>query len=375
MKFFLFFYINVFLSPALAQELVIRADISQPLNLPVWSKMPSTSPACNNEGVTTKYVSFFDEEVLHPAVVQKNSKGLSASEYFDHDLSISEVHFTSSQESVFALNFLGGTKGVLSLSSQGKVRQLVRSQDFPMTENMSRPSIVNGEVLFRSLNKDGLHTIFLGSKILMDEQNGVAYLYLPTAKSNQIVLKVGYGAPGEVSPQNPDKIISIQNSKHTVVAVDRDFDPTSEFIGFDNSPVPDGNGGVAFVADHVEKGRSLWLYKNGRMTNIFSEKESEGELEYFSPDVNSKGDVVFRTIQKKRRSIVHWSGDKKVLTEMMTQGQSVQANEANLRVMDRERWPAFAGKPCINERGEVYIHAVLENSLNNENKGSGIFRL
>jgi len=280
-------------SLSLAQELVIRADINKPKSLPTWSKMPSVSPACNDGGVAAKYLSFFGNENLHPALVQKSFGKNIFSDHFSSDLSISDLHFTKDEKVIFALNFRGGTEGVYSFDKDKKTRQLVDPKDFPNTSAMSRPSLVGSEVLFRSLNKNGLHTVYLGSKKILNEEKEIAYLYLPTVKKDQIVLKIGYGVPGEVSQQNQDKIVSIQNTIRTVVAVDKDFDSKSKFLSFDNSPIPDGEGGVAFVADHETHGRSLWLYKNQKMSLVFSGKNSLYELEYFSPDLNSSGSVVF----------------------------------------------------------------------------------
>jgi hypothetical protein len=108
---------------------------------------------------------------------------------------------------------------------------------------------------------------------------------------------------------------------------------------------------------------------------IFSEMESPYKLEYFSPDINKNGDVVFRVINNKRRAVLAWNSKTKRTEVIMEQGQSVDSNEKSLRIIDRERWPAFSGKPCINDSREVFVHGVLENEEDFENKGSGLFKI
>jgi hypothetical protein len=356
-------------------ELIVRADKYQPKGLPVWSKMPSMSPSCNDNGVAVKYLSLFGDEKLHPAVSFFQRNKVLQSDPLESDLSVSDPFITDDQSIVFALNYRGGTKGVFQLGSDDKIKQITTPADFPNVRAMSRPSLLDGKVLYRALTKDGLHTVYHGSDKLFEESGEIAYLYLPTVKKNQFVLKVGLGVPGEVSQENKDKIISINSGKRVTVAVDQDFDPSSDFLGFDNSPVPDGEGGVAFIADHKTHGRSLWLYKDNKLKMIFESSDEKGNLEYFSPSVNASGSLVFRVIKNKRISVLGWNHQTQSVEILMEQGQKVFTNEASIRVIDRERWPAFSGKPCIANSGEVYIHAVLEGSENFENKGSGIFKL
>ncbi|MGH1468632.1 MAG: hypothetical protein ACRBBP_07110, partial [Bdellovibrionales bacterium] len=206
MKYTIFFLLLSSFSFAKNPELIIRADKHSPHILPDWSKMPSTSPACNNQGISTKYLSLFGDERLHPAMMHIQNETPSFSKPFENDISISELFLTSNQTSIFARNYRGGTEGIYELNKDGALIQLTSPKDFSNTRAMSRPSMVDGKVLFRSLNKDGLHTIYHGKDILLDESGKIAYLYLPTSKSNQIVLKVGLGLPGEVDHCNKDKI-------------------------------------------------------------------------------------------------------------------------------------------------------------------------
>ena len=356
-------------------ELIVRADKSNPKALPVWSKMPSMSPSCSNTGLAVKYLSLFGDEKLYPAVSMFSKNNESHSKPFESDLSVSDLFITNNQSLIFALNYMGGTKGVFELDSKGTLTQKTNASDFPRVQAMSRPSLLDGKVLYRALNEDGLHTIFHGKEKILDEAGDVAYLYLPTVKNNQVALKVGLGLPGEVSQTNKDKILSITNGKVETISVDADLDSNSSFLGFDNSPIPDGDGGVAFIAEHKVHGRSLWHYKNKKMNMIFSSSKEEGTLEYFSPAVNTSGSIVFRIITNKRISVMAWDSKSQKLVRLMEQGQTVLTNEENTRVIDRPRWPAFSGKPCIADNGHVYINAVLENSINFENKGSGIFKI
>jgi|GEM_PF-2672240 len=375
MKHLILFAVLVFSLSSFASEpqLIVRADKHQPKGLPAWSKMPSMSPSCSNSGVAVKYLSLFGDEKLHPAVSFFQEKTISQTEPLESDISISELFITADQSIVFSQNFRGGTLGIFELSSDSRLKQKVKPSDFPNVDAMSRPSLLEGNILYRALNKDGLHTIYHGKKKILEESGDIAYLYLPTVKNNQITLKIGLGVPGEVSRKNKDKIVNIVDGKEVVVATDQDLDPTSEFLGFDNSPIPDGDGGVAFIAEHKIHGRSLWLYKNKLNKLIYASSPEKGRLEFFSPAVNPSGSLVFRVSKNKRISVLAWH--KQGLKTLMKQGQTVLTNEESIRVMNRDQWPAFSGKPCISNSGEAYIHAVLEGETNLENKGSGIFKI
>ncbi len=367
----LFFITIIVLSPfSFSQELIVRADKHSPKQLPLWSKMPSATPKCSNGGfIATEFSALFGEENLKPALFTTSTL---ISEPFKSDISVSDLFIDDDGSVVFSKNFRGGTEGVFKFNSLGVLENVVSPHSFPDVIAMSRPSVVLGKVLFRALHKNGLHSIYWGEEKLFEETNNTAYLYLPTVKKNQIALKIGFGKPGDVDAKNQDKIVSVFGGELKIVAVDQDTDSDSEFLSFDNSPVPDGEGGVSFIAEHQEFGRSLWLYKNKEFHLMFSSKTEK--LEYFSPSVNKHGDVVFRTISSGKRKIQLLNSETKGLTTLMVQGDPVKGNEKNLRVIDRRNWPAFSGSPCITDDKSVYVHAVLESSVNYSNKGSGIFK-
>ncbi len=375
MKYTIFFLLLSSFSFANNPELIIRADKYTPHVLPTWSKMPSTSPACNNHGISTKYLSFFGDERLHPAMMHLQQGKPSFSKPFANDISVSELFLTPNNTSIFALNYRGGTEGIYELDNNSELKQLILPKDFNNTLAMSRPSLVEGKVLFRSLNKDGLHTIYHGKNILLDEVKDIAYLYLPTSKDNQIVLKIGLGSPGEVNQNNKDKIVSIKNEISTTIAEDKDLNPQSAFLRFDNSPIPDGDGGAVFIAEHEIHGRSLWRNKGNTNTLIVSEKSFNIKLEYFSPDINNHGDIVFRAIQNGLRHVFAWNSQTQEVSPLLSQGQVLPSNEDDIQVINREKWPAFSGKPCITNNREAFIHTVLQSSKTLENKGSGIFKV
>ncbi|MGH1469185.1 MAG: hypothetical protein ACRBBP_09940, partial [Bdellovibrionales bacterium] len=170
-------------------------------------------------------------------------------------------------------------------------------------------------------------------------------------------------------------IVSVTNGVIKIFAEDKELNPKSSFLGFDNSPIPDGVGGAAFIAEHEKHGRSLWQHKDGKNTLITSEKEMGIKLEYFSPDINSSGDIIFRAIKDDFRHIFLWNSQTKKVSTLLSQGQKILSNEDNIQIINREKWPAFSGKPCITNNREAYIHTVLESSKTFENKGSGIFKI
>jgi len=96
-------------------------------------------------------------------------------------------------------------------------------------------------------------------------------------------------------------------------------------------------------------------------------------LEYFRPSVGGEK-IVFRILQNnQRRGLYTWSKEKGIKLTL-SQGSNLVTNEGLLRVIDREKWPAFSGAPCVSSTGNLYINVVLEDLKGEENKGSGVFK-
>lgn len=358
-------------------SLLIRADQFNPYFLPDYTLMPNMSAACfRKTQFAVRYWKVGDEETKI-FVKFYNGNNFVTSSGFDQGYVVSDLSINE-RGVLFPVNDRLSTLGVFLISKEGVQKKIVNPNDFLNLKAISRPAFMKNEVLFRGVHGDGLRKLYIGQRALLkEESSNMAYIFLPSVRNDEMVVKINYGTPGEVKRSNPDEILLYQNNKFQSVAKDVDFDKDSKFLSFDNSPIPDGHGGVVFIAETEKDGRSIWYFKktsSGHDLNmIYSPKKepSFGELEYFRPAVGN-GKIVFRLIYNGKRRVASWDSENG-LKIIISQGDSVITNEELLSVINKEKWPAFSGAPCVSSTGSTYIHAVLESIEDNENKGSGVF--
>jgi hypothetical protein len=146
----------------------------------------------------------------------------------------------------------------------------------------------------------------------------------------------------------------------------------------DVSPQPTGQGEAVTIAEHKTFGRGLWWLTPHQKPQLLVREGSSSfvaKLEYFAPQANDQGHVVFRAIGQdgKRRVLALHKDQPQKLKTVLEQGQTVKSNTGPLRVIDRKDWPAFSGRPCLSIGGHVFVHAVLETTDGSRNAGSGVF--
>ncbi len=362
-------------------ELLVRADQFRAYKIPSLTKMPNMTPSCYKEGMFSFRYWHVQGEIKR-VVSLFNGVDFVSSKDFDSDFVVGDT-FLSDSGAVFAVNERFFSIGAFLLKPSGEQEKIVDPNDYVDLRSVSRPALYKGLPFFRGLHKNGLRSLYLGKEKLVSEEaasSKIAYIFLPTVKEEEFAVRFNYGDPGQVNAKNPDEIFLYTNDEFKSVVKDNDLDKDSDFLDFDSSPVPDGRGGVLFIGKTKNEGRSLWHFifdvetQTRRRKLIYSEDMGLGSLEYFKPAIGVDK-IVFRLIKNNKRSLIEYSRESKDFKVLVSQGDALKTNEENTRVIDRDKWPAFSGSPCVSNDGEVFFHAVLEESNTLENKGSGIFKI
>jgi len=358
-------------------DMVLRADQYEPYRLPVLSLMPNMDVACSDSGVGVRYwVKTDDGVVSHIGHLQGNQ--FSSSRAFPESMVLSQPQLTTSGL-LFSANTQHKTHGLYTLES-GETRALTVSDELMQSRSLTAPKPYKGGVLVRRLRHDGIYELYLDEeKLVGEDSHGLSHIFLPQARNDSAVFKLSTGEPDEV-PANGSAYLAMLTWDHARVIMvnDRKRRPLSPFIRFDNSPQPLGDSGLVFIAEHATHGRSLWVKKE--LDFVLLAKESEGpvtEIEFFAPAANPRGDILFRGKNEKGQRAVFYvnfrQSSPQAPVSILSEGESLITNEGVSRVIDREGWPAFSGRPCVTDQGQAVLHVVLESLNGQVNHGSGIF--
>jgi len=155
----------------------------------------------------------------------------------------------------------------------------------------------------------------------------------------------------------PDEIVLWKASGEPVlIAQDVDSDPESPYARFDASHVAlNDRGQVAFIAELAAGGRAV-VVADGSSEDIIVAREGEGgvaDIEFFSPDINAHGWVVFRAFDSDGKRAI-WVGDGSALERVATGGDQVPTDlGTGMIAQETADNPVFDGGPSINDRGDV----------------------
>lgn len=191
----------------------------------------------------------------------------------------------------------------------------------------------------------------------LDPESPYSYLFGPAFNGAGDLASLARRGPG-TGDERPDEIVVWKASGETVViARDVDADPRSPYAGFDASHVAmNDRGQVAFVAELVDGGQRALMVGDGSGDDLAIAREGVGEvgeLEYFSPDINAHGWVVFRAFDSEERRAI-WVGDGATLRRIATAGDQVPTDLGTGAIAQESADnPVFDGGPSINDRGDV----------------------
>jgi hypothetical protein len=229
------------------------------------------------------------------------------------------------------------------------------------------------------------HTDILLETAHQRPQEEIAYIFPPAANEHGLMaFKVRHGAAGELNEAQKDSI-RIYNTQDNSLQLmheiwDRDADPKSPFLSFDNTVSINASGEVLFVTKLSSGPRAIYKWKPTQgLQELVREGEFEGldEIPFFAPDMNNAGEVVFRARSKSLgESVWHISAHNK-LTRLMAWGDRIKSDLGWARVGDKNKNVMHLYlAPRINNLGSVLIGTLIhQDDDNSSNKGLGFYLL
>ena len=143
----------------------------------------------------------------------------------------------------------------------------------------------------------------------------------------------------------------------TLIAVETEIDPASPFSEFvtNSISISDDGSKVAFQANDVDGNSGIYLYNDQLQTTTLIGSEANAlvnSIDFFAPDVNDQGMVVFRGDDALGRSSV-FAGDGIELIRVGGEGDMI-ATDIGLRQLGRRDQDfSQSGAPRINNHGDV----------------------
>jgi hypothetical protein len=142
-----------------------------------------------------------------------------------------------------------------------------------------------------------------------------------------------------------------------LIAVETETDPNSQFSEFvtNSITISDDGSKVAFQANDTSGVSGIYLFDDNTqsITQIASVNDSIlGSIDFFSPDVNNDGVVVFRGDNERGSSSV-FVGDGKDLIRVGGEGDLVQTDLGQRQLGRRDGDFSQSGAPRINNNGDV----------------------
>jgi hypothetical protein len=222
---------------------------------------------------------------------------------------------------------------------------------------------------------NGTDDTIVAAEDSVDFQFPWSFIFTPDFNNNdQIAAKLRVGP--SLSDSQPDEIRLFEiDGSSTLLAEDADANPMSIFEDFDNSLALNDIGQVAFVSDIVGGGRGVFRTDGTTVTTIATTNGPElSEIEFFAPDMNDDGIVVFRAFDGDGLRAI-WAGNGDWLTRVVTENDILPTDLGDARV-DQESAgnPVFGGGPTINNAGHVAFTAGLTPPDDNQTEwGTGVF--
>jgi len=210
----------------------------------------------------------------------------------------------------------------------------------------------------------------------VDAGSPYAYLYTPdTSEDGRIFVKASVG------DYDHNEILAFDALyEGTRVAANRAIDPQSSFSTFNNGLGVSRDGRfVALIATLADDGvQAVYRFQDdgaGGYTAVEIARIGSApitELPYFSPAVNDAGVVAFRAKDAAGDAI--YAGDGTNLVRVIGNGDAVLTDMGPAQIGQHDSSPAFAGKPAINNRGDIaFVAGVYPEGDNQTEWGSGVF--
>ena len=189
----------------------------------------------------------------------------------------------------------------------------------------------------------------------LDPESPYGFLYTPRGNdAGQIATKVGLVS--DISNDVEIRLFNPDGTSDLLLASDS-VDPDSAYRKFDNSVALSDNGTVAAIATRASDSVKVVLLIQGTTVTEVAAVGQDGltSLEFFSPDVNDAGQVVFRGKDAAGQAVFLADGDG--LTRVVGVGDEVTTDLGVAQVGQHDASPVFGGAPRINNSGDVSFTA------------------
>lgn len=358
-------------------ELQARSNIIDGYNLAAGSTFNSATPDLNDAGTVT-FRLILDGATGNSALWYGAAGAGSAVHQATDDFLISDPFIDDLGRVSFEEFDFGVTHGVFVYDPLAGVASVAVPPGGPLgLQGFTDPQINDaGQIGFRadlggpqswSADVSGAQ-----SHYALEGAGGIGYLFSPRFDgTGGLAGKVRLGG---LENSRPDEIRRYaSDGSYTTLAVDRDSDPGSAFLGFDNGIGLSEDGRAAFVAN-IDGGRGVYLAHGGSVVPIATTLDPQiSGIDFFGPDVNEEGWVVFRAFDGSGLRAI-FVGDGVALRRVIGEHDLVPSDLGQARIDQHDTSPVFGGSVAINAGGDVVFHAALTPSADNQIEwGSGIF--
>ena len=199
------------------------------------------------------------------------------------------------------------------------------------------------------------------------------YLYTPAFDDQRRIAAKVSTSPDMTTKQ--EIRLFAADGQSSLVLANQATDAASPWSGFDNGLAVNATGVVAVVARRTSDNRRVVLRSDGTTTTLIAEVDPAGtirDIEFFAPAINADGLVVFRGRDAAGQAI--YAGDGNTLVRVVGQSTAVQTDLGAAQIGQHDTSPIFAGRPGVNDRGDVVFVAGVHPAGNNQIEwGSGVF--
>ncbi|QDE65521.1 hypothetical protein BHS09_00015 [Myxococcus xanthus] len=312
------------------------------------------------------------------------------------DARLSDPGLRSQSNLISHGNLAFAVTGASSASQNGIYRLNVASPDDVRIErapigasNWSSLQLNEADVIgFRASYGGGGQSYFLlgsgwaGTLVsdnIADSSSPYSFLYSPRLNDQAQIAGVVDRASGSAEFFQELRIFNV-TIESQLVAQTRGLDANSPVYRFASvQPAFNNQGQVAFLGtarDASERNvTTLWLWDGTELRVIAQDGLGEiRQLEFFPPDMNDRGLVVFRAIDAANLRAV-WVSDGQELKRVVSEHDIVTSDLGPARIdQETPSNPVFAGAPSINARSDVALAAGLAPPDNDQEEwGTAVF--
>lgn len=365
-------------------SLIARANTYNSFNLPEISYITNSTITHNSKGdVAFNFIAIIDQEVRQCIWLRnsKNPKGsivhMAKVDNFLSDPSINalgEVTFSEYNETQVL--------GLFKYSILSHKTELILDDNSGLYTNFRDPIINDhGDILFRLTDENHQKSVVVlregELKTILDYKGeGISYIFgAKFTNSNKVLLKIREGQRGQLSENRPDslRVYSIDRS-FEVVNTDRDSDSNSIFTQFNNTPGASAQSKYFTFIAKLKSGKRALVRQFGDSYELLVKEGERGirTLEYFSPSINSKGNIAFRAIDESGKRNIFWTNGKELIS-LAKRGDLIDSDVTTATIF-APKGPSFGGGVTINELDEVVFMAKIYTKLREEDLGSAVLK-